>query len=86
MNGLKLSKVRLSKNRKQYKNHAEILDQAVEDVENEESGNTVAPNTLSRIKYTVLNSHLHFVTRQCCLHEVLDSNVSGSFWREDEGR
>ena len=35
----------IEQNRKQYKNHAEILDQAVQDIESEEPGNIVALNT-----------------------------------------
>ena len=38
----------IEKNRKQYENHAEILDQAVKDIESEESDSIVAPNTQYR--------------------------------------
>ena len=39
----------IKQNRKQYENHSDILDQAVQDIENEESaGNIVAPNTQYR--------------------------------------
>ena len=35
----------IEQNRKQYENHAEILDQAIQDIESEESGSIIAPNT-----------------------------------------
>ena len=35
-------------NRKQYENHTDVLDQAVQDIESEESGNIVAPNSQYR--------------------------------------
>ena len=38
----------IKQNRKQYENHTEILDQAVQDIESEESGNIVAPNAQYR--------------------------------------
>ena len=38
----------IEQNRKQYEHHAEILDQAVQDIESEEPGNIVAPNTQYR--------------------------------------
>ena len=38
----------IEQNRKQYENHTEILDQAVQDIESEESGNIVAPNAQYR--------------------------------------
>ena len=38
----------VEKNRKQYENHTEVLDQAVQDIESEEYANTVAPNAQYR--------------------------------------
>ena len=38
----------IKQNRKQYENHSDILDQAVQDIESEESGNIVAPNAQYR--------------------------------------
>ena len=38
----------IEKNRKQYENHTDVLDQAVHDIESEESSNIVAPNTQYR--------------------------------------
>ena len=38
----------IKQNRKQYANHSDILDQAVQDIESEESGNIVAPNAQYR--------------------------------------
>ena len=38
----------IEQNKKQYENHTEILDQAVQDFESEESGNIVAPNAQYR--------------------------------------
>ena len=44
-----VAKDEIKQNRKQYENHSDILDQAVQDIENEESaGNIVAPNTQYR--------------------------------------
>ena len=40
--------VKNEKNRKQYENHAEILDQAVQDIEGEQSGSMFAPDTQDR--------------------------------------
>ena len=39
-----VAKDEIKQNRKQYENHSDILDQAVQDIESEESGNIVAPN------------------------------------------
>ena len=58
-------KSEIEQNRKQYKNHAEILDQAVEDVENEESGNTVAPNTQYRDEQDGESSKLSELFKRC---------------------
>ncbi len=38
----------IEKNRTQYENHTEILDQAVRDIDNDDLGNLVAPNTQYR--------------------------------------
>ena len=38
----------IEQNSKQYENHAEILDQAVQDIESEESSSIIAPNTQYR--------------------------------------
>ena len=38
----------IKQNRKQYENHTDVLDQAVQDIESEESGNIVAPNAQYR--------------------------------------
>ncbi len=38
----------IEKNRKQYKNHSDVLDKAVQNIESEKSGNIVAPNTQHR--------------------------------------
>jgi endonuclease/exonuclease/phosphatase (EEP) superfamily protein YafD len=38
----------IEQNRKQYENHTEALDQAVQDIESEEFGNVVAPNAQYR--------------------------------------
>ena len=38
----------IEQNRKQYENHTEILDQAVQDIESEEPGNIVAPDAQYR--------------------------------------
>ena len=38
----------VKQNRKQYENHTDVLDQAVQDIESEESGSIVAPNAQYR--------------------------------------
>ena len=38
----------IKQNRKQYENHTDVLNQAVQDIESEESGNIVAPNAQYR--------------------------------------
>ena len=38
----------IKQNRKQYENHTDVLDQAVQDIESEKSGNIVAPNAQYR--------------------------------------
>ena len=38
----------IEQNRKQYEHHVEILDQAVQDIESEECGSIIAPNTQYR--------------------------------------
>ena len=43
-----VAKDEIKQNRKQYENHSDILDQAVQDIESEESGNIVAPNAQYR--------------------------------------
>ena len=43
-----VAKDEIKQNRKQYENHTDILDQAVQDIESEESGNIVAPNAQDR--------------------------------------
>ena len=39
-----VAKDEIKQNRKQYENHTDVLDQAVQDIESEESGSIVAPN------------------------------------------
>ena len=41
-------KDKIEQSRKQYENHTDVLDQAVQDIESEESGNIVAPNAQYR--------------------------------------
>ena len=41
----------IQQNRKLYENHTEVLDQAVQDIESEECGNIVAPNSQYRDKH-----------------------------------
>ena len=43
-----VAKDEIKQNRKQYENHSDILDQAVQNIESEESGNIVAPNAQYR--------------------------------------
>ena len=43
-----VAKDEIKQNRKQYENHTDVLDQAVQDIESEESDNIVAPNTQYR--------------------------------------
>ena len=43
-----VAKDEIKQNRKQYENHTDILDQAVQDIESEESGNMVALNAQYR--------------------------------------
>ena len=38
----------IEENRKQYENHSDVIDQAVQDIESEEFGNVVAPNAQYR--------------------------------------
>ena len=40
--------MRSNKTKKQYEHHTDVLEQAVQDIESEESGNIVAPNSQYR--------------------------------------
>ena len=45
---IQVVKDEIEQNRKTYENHTELLDQAVQDIESEESSNIVAPNSQYR--------------------------------------